>query len=101
MRLRLTSHARRKLSLLAGLGVTEQAVEETLAAPDEVLCDVAKVERRIAVRYDKSLVVVYEEAGDEVIVVTVIYVSGLKKLVSRRKRSGRWVECEGKENNTL
>ncbi len=101
MRLRLTSHARLKLSLLAELGVTEQAVEEALAAPDEVLCDAAKGGRRIAVRYDRNLVVVYEEAGGEVIVVTVMYVGGLKKLVVRRKRSGRWVECGKEEDNTL
>ena len=90
VRVRFTGHARRKLELLRSLGVTEDAVLRVLMEPDELLYDTQRG-RLIAVRYDQGLAVPFDREGDVITVVTVLYSSGLRRLVERRKRSGRWI----------
>lgn len=47
--------------------------------------------RLVAIRYERGLAVPFEQEGDVITVVTVVYSSRLRKLVERRKRSGRWI----------
>jgi len=89
-RIRFTEHARHKLELLSGLGVTEDSVLEAIMEPDELLYDTRR-DHLVAIRYDLGLAVPFDREGDTITVVTILYSSGLRKLVERRKKSGRWI----------
>jgi len=86
-----TDHAKDKLlKELKKLGITEQRITEILKKPDELLYDALR-ERFAALSWSHNTAVIYEKTNNKIIVVTVIYSSELKSMVTRRKRIGRWI----------
>ncbi len=91
-RIRLSSHAKRRIE---ERGIAVEAVIDTIFSPSYELYD-AKEDTLIYVSEEHRLVVVaVHHPGDELYVVTVIPVSNLESLVSRRTRSGRWIQLGG------
>ena len=86
-----TDHAKDKLlKELGKLGVTEETVMEILRNPDEMLYDALRA-KFVVVSWSRNVAVIYEKAGDDFVVVTVIYSSVLKGIVNRRRKTGRWI----------
>jgi len=86
-----TAHAEEKiLSELSKFNISKNIIKETILNPDELLYN-TKTSRRIAINYNSNIAVILEDRDTNILIITVIYSSMLKKIVSRRKRSGRWV----------
>jgi len=86
-----STHAKDKISEeLEKLGITKQVVIQILRKPDELLYDTS-ADRFIALSWNHNVAVVYEKTDNNLVVVTVIYSSGLKHVVDKRKRIGRWI----------
>ena len=71
-------------------GVTVKTVKRIVNKPDALFFD-ALMSRFVAVSWRLGLGVIYEKADGDLVVVTVIYSSGLKHVVDGRKRLGRWI----------
>jgi len=90
LNIRLTKHAKNKIAVeLLKFGVDELVVFNTIKNPDETLYD-TKTGRYVAVNYEKKIAIIYEK-NSEILIITIIYSSIIDKLVTRRKRSNRWV----------
>ena len=86
-----TDHAKGKLRKeMRKFGITERVVKQVVGKPDEVLFD-AFVNRFVAVCWRRNLAVVYEKVNRDFVVITVIYSTGLKEMVDKRRRVGRWM----------
>ena len=89
--IRFSRHAMNKLAKeLSKLNITEELVKETIKEPDEVLYDTV-TGRYVAIKMRHNLAVIYEKNGEDIFVITTIFISRLKELVIKRKRSGRWI----------
>jgi len=90
LRFRFTRHVEDKIQTeLLKFGIDKIVVIETIRNPDETLYD-TKTGRYIAINYSRRIAVIYER-NLEILIITVIYCSIIDRLVSRRKRSGRWI----------
>jgi hypothetical protein len=86
-----SKHIEDKLSTeLSHLSITKADVEDTVFRPDQVLFD-PPTGRNVAVRMEKKLAVVFEKRAEDIFIITAIYSSNLEHVISRRKRSGRWL----------
>lgn len=84
-------HIEDKLSKeLSRLGITKELLKDIVSKPDEVLLDTENG-RNIALRLMRNLAVIYEPRVEDMFIITAIYSSNLERVVSRRKRSGRWL----------
>ena len=75
---------------LSRLGIDKADLEETVLEPDELLFD-AETGRNIAVKYERNLAVIFESRSEDMFIITAIYSSKLERVISNRKRSGRWL----------
>ena len=75
---------------LARLGFAKADLEEAVLEPDEVLFD-AETGRNIAVKHERNLAVIFESRDEDMFIITAIYSSKLERVISNRKRSGRWL----------
>ncbi len=75
---------------LTRLGITKDLLTDIVSKPDEVLFD-SDSGRKIAVRLKRNLAVIYELRVKDMFIITAIYSSNLERVISRRKRSGRWL----------
>lgn len=92
-RLKLTysKHIEDKLNKeLSRLGITKDLLKDVVSKPDEVLFD-SENGRNIALSLKRNLAVIYENRVEDMFIITAIYSSNLERVVSRRKRSGRWL----------
>jgi len=78
------------LKELRKLSVTERTVRAILRKPDEMFFDALR-NRFVVVSWARNVAVVYEKAGRDLVVITVIYSSELKETVNRRRLAGRWI----------
>lgn len=87
----MSAHAANKLAKeLFRLGITEELLKDVVRRPDEVLYD-SVTGRYVALKKNRSLVVVYELRERDIFIITAIYSSKLKETIEKRKRSGRWI----------
>jgi hypothetical protein len=75
---------------LSRLGFAKADLEAAVLEPDEVLSD-AETGRKIALKHQRKLAVIFESRGVDIFIITAIYSSKLERVVSNRKRSGRWL----------
>jgi len=89
--LSFTDHATEKIEKeLSKFSITKDVVISTVQEPDSILYDTL-TGRFVALNWDKRIAVIYEETGDIVLIITIIYSTTLKDTVVRRRRSGRWI----------
>ncbi len=88
---RWSKHVKDKLDKeLARLGITKELLEDIISKPDETLFD-SENGRNVAIRLKSKIAVIYERKIDNAFIITAIYSSNIENVVSRRKRSGRWL----------
>ena len=86
-----TVHATEKIEKeLYKFSITKENVMRTVQEPEGVLYDTL-TGRYVALNWDKQMAVIYEETGEIVLIITVIYSTTLRDTVVRRRRSGRWI----------
>ena len=91
LKVRWSKHIEDKLDKeLARFGITKQLLKEIVSKPDEVLFD-SENGRNVAVNLKHKVAVIYETKVEDIFIITAIYSSSLDYVVSRRKRSGRWL----------
>jgi hypothetical protein len=75
---------------LARLGLAKLDLEKAVLEPDEVLFD-AETGRNIAIKHEHNIAVIFERRVEDMFIITAIYSSKLERVISNRKRSGRWL----------
>lgn len=86
-----SKHIEDKLATeLSRLGIAKADLEAAVLEPDEVLFD-AETGRNIAIKHERNLAVIFESRIKDIFIITAIYSSKLERVVSNRKRSGRWL----------
>jgi len=86
-----TDHASEKLTTeLKKHNITKETVTHTLAEPHQMLYD-TQTDRYIAINKDMKTAILYEKAGEDTRIITIIYSSTLNNVIERRRRSGRWI----------
>lgn len=91
LKLRWSKHIEDKMEKeLCRLDITKELLEDIVSKPDEVLFD-SESGRRVAVRLERNVAVMYEPKVEDTFIITAIYSSNLERIIQRRKRSGRWL----------
>ncbi len=75
---------------LSRLGIAKADLEAVVLEPDEVLFD-TETARNIAIKHERSLAIIFESRTEDIFIITAIYSSKLERVISKRKRSGRWL----------
>ncbi len=91
-RIRLSGHAKRRIE---ERGIAVEAVIDTIFSPSHELYDTKEDTLIYVSEEHRPVVIAVHHPGNELYVVTVIPVSNLESLVSRRIRSGRWIPLDG------
>jgi len=86
-----TDHAQEKLDIeLEKFNITRESVTKTINQPDQILYD-TQTNRYVAINHEKKTATIYEKTEENILIITIIYSSTLKKVVENRRQSGRWI----------
>ncbi len=72
------------------MGIVKSDLEKAVLEPDELLFD-AETDRNIAIKHERKLAVIFERRDEDIFIITAIYSSKLERVISNKKRAGRWL----------
>ena len=86
-----TDHASEKISKeLSKFNITKNSIINIIKQPDQTLYD-TQTERYVAIHHKTKTAIIYEKTEEDILIITVIYSSTLKKIVENRRQNGRWI----------